>query len=293
MVHWCHQAAPAYVAFHHGSYHGLPAWLFITGDETELRPWFLDIAKNHQPGYFHRKPCMATSKFVQTNSALTVLNFSSAKAFKPESGEEVSTREVKKMLSDLIEGRKQEHRWWWTPHRTPAGKRLQYCPPYGCQVQGTIKYSRGKGWKVMITPGDYMQPNKTNCPKQSSTGSRLPAKLRLLAHFFFLCVSPGFYSAVCDVFPGVCTPSYTAGFDIRIKMQMMMIVALNAGFLSLFSVLLIRAGILYSPSCRIAPKKTGSFLTYHNWYFLFLDLACFRAAITVPSHLCVLLFGCC
>ncbi|MCR6720105.1 MAG: RNA polymerase factor sigma-54 [Chitinophagaceae bacterium] len=77
---------------------------FITGDETSLRPMILkDIAEltNLDISTVSR---VANSKFVQTEFGTYRLKFFFSESLSTESGEEVSTREVKKILSNLIEG---------------------------------------------------------------------------------------------------------------------------------------------------------------------------------------------
>ena len=77
---------------------------FLTGDETELKPMILkDIAEktNLDISTVSR---VANSKFVQTEFGTYRLKFFFSESLSTDSGEEVSTREVKKILSDLIEG---------------------------------------------------------------------------------------------------------------------------------------------------------------------------------------------
>ena len=77
---------------------------FLTGDETTLKPMILkDIAEktNLDISTVSR---VANSKFVQTEFGTYRLKFFFSESLSTESGEEVSTREVKKILSDLIEG---------------------------------------------------------------------------------------------------------------------------------------------------------------------------------------------
>ncbi|MEN9569325.1 MAG: polymerase factor sigma-54 [Bacteroidota bacterium] len=75
---------------------------FLTGDDTELRPMILkDIAEmtNLDISTVSR---VANSKFVQTEFGTYRLKFFFSESLQTDSGEEVSTREVKKILSDLI-----------------------------------------------------------------------------------------------------------------------------------------------------------------------------------------------
>lgn len=76
---------------------------FMTGDETTLRPMILkDIAEktNLDISTVSR---VANSKFVQTEFGTYRLKFFFSESLSTDSGEEVSTREVKKILSDLVE----------------------------------------------------------------------------------------------------------------------------------------------------------------------------------------------
>lgn len=77
---------------------------FITGDETSLKPMILkDIAEKTGLD-ISTVSRVANSKFVQTEFGTYRLKFFFSESLSTESGEEVSTREVKKILSDLIEG---------------------------------------------------------------------------------------------------------------------------------------------------------------------------------------------
>lgn len=76
---------------------------FLTGDETALRPMILkDIAArtNLDISTISR---VANSKFVQTEFGTYRLKFFFSEAVRTESGEEASTREVKKILQDQID----------------------------------------------------------------------------------------------------------------------------------------------------------------------------------------------
>ncbi len=76
---------------------------FLTGDDTELRPMILkDIAERTHLD-ISTVSRVANSKFVQTEFGTYRLKFFFSESLQTDSGEEVSTREVKKILSDLIE----------------------------------------------------------------------------------------------------------------------------------------------------------------------------------------------
>lgn len=76
---------------------------FLTGDETKLKPMILkDIAEmvGLDISTISR---VANSKYVQTNFGIYPLKYFFSESLSTDSGEEVSTREVKKILSDAIE----------------------------------------------------------------------------------------------------------------------------------------------------------------------------------------------
>jgi len=76
---------------------------FISGDETELKPMILkDIAEKTGLD-ISTVSRVANSKFVQTEFGTFRLKFFFSESLSTDSGEEVSTREVKKILSNLIE----------------------------------------------------------------------------------------------------------------------------------------------------------------------------------------------
>jgi len=76
---------------------------FLTGDETNLRPMILkDIAEkvNLDISTISR---VANSKYVQTDHGTLSLKYFFSESLSTDSGEEVSTREVKKILSEAVE----------------------------------------------------------------------------------------------------------------------------------------------------------------------------------------------
>lgn len=77
---------------------------FITGDETSLKPMILkDIAQMTSLDV-STVSRVANSKFVQTEFGTYKLKYFFSEALQTESGEEVSTREVKTILNDIIGG---------------------------------------------------------------------------------------------------------------------------------------------------------------------------------------------
>ena len=82
---------------------------FITGDETELKPMILKDSAENTNLDISTVSRVANSKFVQTEFGTYRLKFFFSESLQTDSGEEVSTREVKKILSDLIEGESKKH----------------------------------------------------------------------------------------------------------------------------------------------------------------------------------------
>ena len=77
---------------------------FLTGDETTLRPMILKDIAERTGLDISTVSRVANSKFVQTEFGTYRLKFFFSESLSTESGEEVSTREVKNILSDMIEG---------------------------------------------------------------------------------------------------------------------------------------------------------------------------------------------
>ncbi len=76
---------------------------FLTGDETVLKPMILKDIAEITGLDISTVSRVANSKFVQTEFGTYRLKFFFSESLSTDSGEEVSTREVKKILSDLVE----------------------------------------------------------------------------------------------------------------------------------------------------------------------------------------------
>jgi RNA polymerase sigma-54 factor len=77
---------------------------FLTGDETEMNPMILKDIAEVTGLDISTVSRVANSKFVQTEFGTYRLKFFFSESLSTDSGEEVSTREVKKILSDMIAG---------------------------------------------------------------------------------------------------------------------------------------------------------------------------------------------
>lgn len=76
---------------------------FMTGDETTLRPMILKDIAERTGLDISTVSRVANSKFVQTEFGTYRLKFFFSESLSTDSGEEVSTREVKKILSNMVE----------------------------------------------------------------------------------------------------------------------------------------------------------------------------------------------
>jgi RNA polymerase sigma-54 factor len=79
---------------------------FIDGDETRLRPMILkDVAE--MTGFdISTVSRVANSKFIQTHFGILPLKYFFSEGLQTDSGEEVSTREIKRILQDCIDNEK-------------------------------------------------------------------------------------------------------------------------------------------------------------------------------------------
>ena len=82
---------------------------FLSGDETDLRPMILKDIAEITGLDISTVSRVANSKFVQTEYGTYRLKFFFSESLQTESGEEVSTREVKKILTDLIDEESKKH----------------------------------------------------------------------------------------------------------------------------------------------------------------------------------------
>jgi len=79
---------------------------FLTGDETQMRPMILKDIADIVGMDISTISRVANSKYVQTPFGIMSLKYFFSESLSTTSGEEVSTREVKKILQDAIEAEK-------------------------------------------------------------------------------------------------------------------------------------------------------------------------------------------
>lgn len=76
---------------------------FRSGDETNLRPMILKDIADITGLDVSTVSRVASSKYIQTNFGIFSLKYFFSEGLQTESGEEVSSREIKKILSELVE----------------------------------------------------------------------------------------------------------------------------------------------------------------------------------------------
>jgi RNA polymerase sigma-54 factor len=82
---------------------------FLTGDETKLRPMILKDIADITGLDVSTVSRVANSKYIQTNFGIISLKFFFSEGMQTESGEEVSTREIKKILQNCLDSEDKRH----------------------------------------------------------------------------------------------------------------------------------------------------------------------------------------
>ncbi len=82
---------------------------FLTGEETRLRPMILKDIADMTGLDVSTISRVANSKYIQTNFGIFPLKYFFSEGMQTESGEEVSTREIKKILQNCVEGEDKRH----------------------------------------------------------------------------------------------------------------------------------------------------------------------------------------
>jgi RNA polymerase sigma-54 factor len=82
---------------------------FLTGDETKLKPMILKDIADLTGLDVSTVSRVANSKYIQTNFGIFPLKYFFSEGMQTESGEEVSTREIKKILQDCVDAEDKRH----------------------------------------------------------------------------------------------------------------------------------------------------------------------------------------
>ncbi|GHU14710.1 RNA polymerase sigma-54 factor [Betaproteobacteria bacterium] len=77
---------------------------FLTGDESSLHPMILKDVAEHAGYDISTISRVVNSKYVQTNFGIYSLKYFFSDSLQTDSGDEVSTREVKKILQECVDG---------------------------------------------------------------------------------------------------------------------------------------------------------------------------------------------
>ena len=81
---------------------------FLTGDDTNLKPMILKDIADIVEMDISTISRVANSKYIQTPYGIMSLKYFFSESLSTSSGEEVSTREVKKILQDAVDGEKKD-----------------------------------------------------------------------------------------------------------------------------------------------------------------------------------------
>ncbi len=82
---------------------------FIDGDETKLKPMILKDVAEMTGLDISTVSRVANSKYIQTHFGIYPLKFFFSEGLQTDSGEEVSTREIKRILQDCIDNEEKRH----------------------------------------------------------------------------------------------------------------------------------------------------------------------------------------
>ncbi len=82
---------------------------FIDGDETNLRPMILKDVAEMTGLDISTVSRVANSKYIQTHFGILPLKYFFSEGLQTDSGEEVSTREIKRILQDCIDNEEKRH----------------------------------------------------------------------------------------------------------------------------------------------------------------------------------------
>lgn len=108
--------------------------------------------------------------------------------------------------------------------------------------------------------------------EQPAPANKFPLAAKVAAHFFSYVFHPLFIPLYVIYFLLFIHPSYAAGFDASAKGQVLLIVALNAVFFPLFSVLLLKglgfieSFFLYTQKDRIIPYIASGIFFFWTWH---------------------------
>lgn len=110
---------------------------FLTGDEATLHPMILkDVAE--RAGYdISTISRVSNSKYVQTNFGIYPLKYFFSESMQTDTGEEISTREVKKIMKEHVDA--EDKRKPLTDEELATilkEKRVCHRPAYGSEIQG-------------------------------------------------------------------------------------------------------------------------------------------------------------
>ena len=124
---------------------------FLEGDESLLRPMILKDVAERTGLDISTISRVSNSKYVQTNYGIYSLKFFFSDGYVTEDGEEMSVREIRKILKECIDN--EDKKKPYTDDELTdilKEKRISYSTPHGSQVQATVEHTGGKTEEVII-----------------------------------------------------------------------------------------------------------------------------------------------
>ena len=122
---------------------------FEEGDESLLRPMILKDVAERTKLDISTISRVSNSKYVQTNYGIYPLKFFFSDGYTTENGEELSVREIKRILKECVASENKEKPYTDDePGRYAEGKRIPHCPPHCGQVPPATEYPRSKIKKI-------------------------------------------------------------------------------------------------------------------------------------------------
>ena len=103
VVHFGHQAAARYADAHDADHSGLPAGVFQGRGQVKLRPMILKDIADRTGLDVSTISRVVNSKYVQTQFGIILLKSLFSEAMQTDSGEEVSSYEIKNILQECID----------------------------------------------------------------------------------------------------------------------------------------------------------------------------------------------
>lgn len=127
---------------------------FLDGDESLLRPMILKDVAERTGLDISTISRVSNSKYVQTNYGIYPLKFFFNDGYVTEDGEEMSVREIRKILKECIDNEDRKKPYTDDELTEILKRRIPHCPPHRSQIPPAIKHSGSKAEKIETAQGN-------------------------------------------------------------------------------------------------------------------------------------------